>query len=476
MVSCAARHLALSFALAASSRGMRRGLFSFVLAVLLVAGASASASAQATQLVREPELENAIRTYLYALNYRAQVAQVLPSIRIVNTGEANAFTDGSDAIYFTVGFWRAASTVDSALAVTAHEIGHVVGGHVASTVLDSEIGLVATGLSLAVTLPLALVSGNAYVLLGSAGLASTSTGLVLSQVRLREQIADDYAIELMLAAGYDPEGLETFLRAVDTTIGTSAQSGNVWYRTHPFSVDRVAYVQQRRRGEAVVAARRLVSDDELMRVHQRAVAKATAMLFPRDILDYYPDALQGTDAIARYAYISAATIDSSLDTVLAQSMAVELLTDWPDDPFLLGMAGQLAVTNGLARDGMDYLARAIDQQPFEGYWRVAYGFAALQFVTEFPDAAQDVAVEALTVLAPVHRDSPVLIELYRIEASLYNLLGAAGEENLALARLFRSRGQNARALTYYDLALGALDEESVHRILAEDEAFALKAR
>ncbi|MCH9779661.1 MAG: M48 family metalloprotease [Alphaproteobacteria bacterium] len=494
-------------------------------AVVAIAGVPLVGRSQNVSLIRDLELENAVRVYLYALRFQEHLPDSNPRVLIVNSAAANAFTDGGDDIFFTVGFWLRATNVSSALAVTAHEMGHVEGGHVASTRIELSRGAIASGLSLAVALPLAIATGIPQILLGEVLILSTATSANLANRRERESIADEFATKAMINAGYDPIGLADFLLAVDPTVHTARDD---WYTTHPLTESRVSHVRslqarqsppspppaaappaegetpatskqaQSDQHHRIDVTRRLLRDEDLDRIHHRAVARATALLHPKQIKEHYPD---HADPIHQYGYVVAAAFDRQLDTDYAADLATSLRKQWGDDAFLYGLSGHLALANGDFPAAQRFYAAGLALFPSASYWRIGYAAAVLRGieeggrnattepaatehrdVLEVTDVAEGTATgtsearlrEALRVLAPAHIDAPVLIELYRHEARIYALLEDDGRENLALARLFRSRRQLQRARTYYTESLALIPQGETDRTKAEDELILLE--
>jgi predicted Zn-dependent protease len=159
---------------------------------------------------------------------------------VVEDDEINAFTGPAGHIYIHTGTILSARNASELAAVLAHEIGHGVRRHIAKSYGRSRS---------AGTLQQAGVL--AASVFGYGGLANLGGGLAAMTVlnsftRSEESEADAFAIEVLPAAGYDPNGLLTFLEVVRETGGPDVPA---FLSSHPGTEDRMAEV------EALIAAR-----------------------------------------------------------------------------------------------------------------------------------------------------------------------------------------------------------------------------
>jgi predicted Zn-dependent protease len=160
---------------------------------------------------------------------------------VVENDEINAFTGPAGHIYIHTGVILKARNASELAAVLAHEVGHAVLRHVAKSYERSRG---------AGTLQQAGVL--AASVFGYGGLANLGGGLAAMTVlnsftRGEEREADAFAIEVLPAAGYDPNGLLTFLEVV-----REAEQGPVapaFLSSHPGTQERIA------EAEALIAAR-----------------------------------------------------------------------------------------------------------------------------------------------------------------------------------------------------------------------------
>lgn len=155
------------------------------------------------------------------------------SFFVVNTDVVNAFALPGGFVYINRGLIEETRNLSELAAVIAHEVAHVeerhnveqlervqranIGGALASILLGGTVGgLAQTGIEVA----------------GAAILASYS--------REAEREADRMGIDLMVAAGIDPEGMVTFFKRLLDLHERQPTLFEQWFSTHPLTEERIA--------------------------------------------------------------------------------------------------------------------------------------------------------------------------------------------------------------------------------------------
>ncbi|WP_287128146.1 M48 family metallopeptidase [Candidatus Cyanaurora vandensis] len=139
---------------------------------------------------------------------------------VVQDREVNAFATLGGYVYVTTGLLQVANTQDQLAGVLSHEITHITDRHLLDQMQQRAI---AQGLASAVGL-----NENTLVGLG------TNLALNLPQSREDEFEADTGGINLMRRAGYNPQGMVTFL----TKLLRSSSSPS-FLSTHPATQERI---------------------------------------------------------------------------------------------------------------------------------------------------------------------------------------------------------------------------------------------
>ncbi|MFQ5415793.1 MAG: M48 family metallopeptidase [Myxococcota bacterium] len=151
---------------------------------------------------------------------------------VVDDDEINAFAAPAGYIYIHTETILRAHNVSELAAVLAHEIGHVALRHISQNYARQR------GAS---TLQQAVVLAASFF--GFGGLANLGGGLAaiaaLNQfTRADEEAADVFAVEALPRAGYDPQGLVSFLEVIGQENGDGHTPALL--SSHPATRDRIA--------------------------------------------------------------------------------------------------------------------------------------------------------------------------------------------------------------------------------------------
>jgi len=151
---------------------------------------------------------------------------------IVNSHQVNAFALPGGFVYVNRGLIEHTERLDELAGVLAHEIGHVIQRHSVKQMQSSQkIGVVAT---LACTLTNICESR-----LGQAAINIVGSAVIARHSRHDELEADSEAVENVLRAGIDPEGIPALFEVLVQE--RKRQPGLVegWFASHPLEESRV---------------------------------------------------------------------------------------------------------------------------------------------------------------------------------------------------------------------------------------------
>ena len=147
--------------------------------------------------------------------------------------QVNAFACPGGFIYVYTGLIRAARNEHELAGVLAHEIGHVVARHSAQSI-SSKYALEAV-LKAAMGDKPSTSAQLATQLIAGAGFARMSRGA--------EYQADELAVVYMMRAGYDPNGMVSFLHKLNQLGKSNPNSVSALFASHPPTPERIARVQ-----------------------------------------------------------------------------------------------------------------------------------------------------------------------------------------------------------------------------------------
>src|SRR5215813_5645626 len=145
----------------------------------------------------------------------------------------NAFATPGAFVYVYTGLLLTADNEAELGGVLAHESGHVVARHAARNMIDA-FGLEAV---------IGLAVGKNPSLLTQIASSIAANGTLLAHSRADENEADEYGARYSSMAGYDPRGLVTFFKKLQTQEGKSSQLMK-WLSDHPLTPDRITHITQ----------------------------------------------------------------------------------------------------------------------------------------------------------------------------------------------------------------------------------------
>lgn len=159
--------------------------------------------------------------------------ELVYTIRVINKDEVNAFALPGGYIYVYKGLIDEVKNDDQLAGVIAHEFGHITAKHALKRM---EASYAYTMLQI-----LSATSGNAQMLQGiDLAFASIITGYS----REDEFQADRLSLKYMEKAGYDPKEMIVFLERLQEINAKRPIQRFSYWRTHPFTSQRVAAVNQ----------------------------------------------------------------------------------------------------------------------------------------------------------------------------------------------------------------------------------------
>lgn len=184
------------------------------------------------------QIEGQHRTYndarVSAIGRRLAARSTMPGLpwrfRVVDRGDVNAFALPGGFVYVTSGLLRAVRNDSELAGVMAHEVMHVTLRHGTNQASKASLA----------QMPLQILGARLGG--GTAGnLARMGVGLGLNSVLLKysrdaESQADIGAVQLMRRAGFNPQGLASFM--------STLRGGGGFFSDHPSPANRVQRIQR----------------------------------------------------------------------------------------------------------------------------------------------------------------------------------------------------------------------------------------
>ena len=203
-------------------------------------------SAHAVSLINDTEIESVVQEIISPLATAANISPSRMKVFIVNDDEYNAFVMGGEDVYIYTGLLTRVKTPNALRAVVAHEMGHMIGGHMAQMSAAMEAEMKRTLLIQALGLGLMAAGGNPSLGAGVlAGATSVARQSMLSFSRDEERVADDMGLNLMVRADMNPNGfLDVFNQMNDMTSHIESRI-NPNAINHPLTSERLKNVRDK---------------------------------------------------------------------------------------------------------------------------------------------------------------------------------------------------------------------------------------
>jgi predicted Zn-dependent protease len=412
---------------------------------------------QAQSILRDAETEALFDDMSAPLIRAAGLDPKNVKIVMVGVDEINAFVAGGQIVYINSGLVTRADNANEVQGVIAHELGHVVGGHV---IRSGEGIKEATGISL-----LSLVLGAAAIAAGAgeagAGILGVGQQLAVSRFlgfsRTQESSADAAGQSYLIDAGITGKGMLSFFKKLQNLeFRLAIPQDNGYARTHPLSGERVVRLEEKFRTDSAWLKQ---PDQSIEARFQRVKAKLKGFSGePRQTLIEYPETNSSTPArYARaYAWHRSAYPDKAISEVNT------LLKSAPNDPYFLELKGQILLESGKPLEAVPVLRTAVDRTNAQPLIASLLGHALI--------ATEDQAnlVEAQKVLkAAVSRDNENPFAWYQLGV-VYGATGDNARAAMASAERFHLEGQPRLALANAEVAVRTLPTGSADWLRAQD--------
>jgi len=426
------------------------------LAAFLAAVLCFAAPAQAISLIRDAEIEHTIRMYSEPIFRAAGLNPEAIQLHLVNDNSMNAFVAGGQRMFINTGMIRRTETPNMLIGVIAHETGHIAGGHLVTRRAAME------GNSAAAVLSFLLGIGAVAAGAGDVGTAIMAGGSSIAQrnllqyTRAQEASADQAAMTYLNQVGWSGEGLvETFSMFRGYEVMSDRQQ-DPYLRSHPLNTDRMNALEERVEKSPYKDKK---DPPEWQFEHDMIRAKLAGFLDrPAVTMRRYPES--DTSAPARYARAVAYHKSSRLDNAMEE--LEPLIAEYPDNPFLWELKGQILFESGKAAEAIAPYEKSVDLLSDSPLLQV--GLAQAMLATERPELTQP-AVDHLEKSLRYDRENSFAFHQLAIG---YSRLGDRGMAELSTAERYYIAGNLPQAKQHAYRAQEYLSSGSPNWLRAQD--------
>ena len=194
------------------------------------------------EIIRDTELEKFTNDILEAIDIDASNDLTEIKVFFIKSNDVNAFVSAGNNIFINTELFIAADDYREFAAVIAHELAHIVSGHVFSTSNEisnlSEKALPIYLLGIISIMTGASDAGLAGIMVGQASVADSYT----YYSRTQEASADQRAIRILCNGKIDGKFLSNFLKKLDKTNLVNSINKPDYRSTHPSAANRQTWI------------------------------------------------------------------------------------------------------------------------------------------------------------------------------------------------------------------------------------------
>lgn len=310
--------------------------------------------AQADFIIRDSEIEALVRDISAPILKSAELNPGSVRFFIIDNTDLNAFVIGGQNIFLTTGLLAHSQEPETLVGVIAHEMGHIVGGHLFFSKDEQRIASakMIAGLLLGVVAGIGAKSTDVGV--GTAmGMSQAGVMGYLKFNRQQESAADHAAIKFLNANNVSGDGLISFLSHLNSTERVFYGERNTYFSSHPVSSERIEYL---RNSIKYNASKPNYLDRALRLRFATAMKKLEAFTLPRSRLFELVGKDLYQSAIANFRL---ARFDKALEDVDA------LITSDSANPYYYELKGQIYFDKGDLENARKFYQRASSIRPYD---------------------------------------------------------------------------------------------------------------
>jgi predicted Zn-dependent protease len=412
------------------------------------------------ELVRDPTLQTFLDRMGHSLVAQVGLTSFDFKFYLIKATEPNAFAIPGGYIFVTTGLIVFAENENEIAGVLSHEISHVTARHVAQMVERSKRLSIA---SMAAVIAGLLLGGGGQGSQAAAAMAmATAEALALKYTRENETDADHNGLQYMIKAGYDPNGLISFLNRLNKISLAVAPQIPAYLSTHPTTENRISLLENLLQiGPKPAGPFKSVGN--FRRIQAKAFTEErephVAITNYQSLVDANPQDIDGCYGLG-LAYRKAGRLDKSAE-VFQKAHALA-----PNDPDLLRELGVVYFLSGKLDLAIETLGtmRSIprtgtDQsEDLLGLYYLGRGYQ------EKGDFAK-----ALPLFLEVQKEAPEFIDIYLSLGSVYGRMDQKGLSHYYFGKHFKLRGENNNALLHFRKASELLEKGSPEKDEAQRE-------
>ena len=393
-----------------------------------------------------------IQTFLDKVG-QSLVAQISPTpfefkFYLINALDPNAFALPGGYIFITTGLIVLAESEQELAGVLSHELAHITQRHVAKMIERSKRLNIAS--MVAMIAAMLAGGGGAGSQAGMAMAMATGEALALKYTREMEADADQNSLQYMIKAGYDPNGLLTFMNKIYKLSLTSTLNIPPYLSTHPVIEDRISLMENLlQTGQKPVGPYKAFGNYKKIQV-KAFVEERDPHIAVNHFQSLVDSDSQNSDAYygLGLSYRKMGRLDKALETLQhGYSLA-------PNDSDILRELGIVYFFSGKLDQAIKNL-EAVYSTPKAGGGQSDDLLTLYYLGRGYQE--RGAFANALPLFLKVQGGHPEFIDVQHNLGSVYGRMGEKGLSHFYFGKYFKLRGDKKNALLHFRTALDWLD-------------------
>jgi predicted Zn-dependent protease len=406
-----------------------------LLSVLLLVTLTLAHPARAVTLLRDPDIEHALKQLAEPILLAAGLSPARTDILVIDDRALNAFVVDRSTIFLHSGLIMRMENAAMLQSVIAHEAAHIANGHLMRRPIALRNARTAAGLGSVLAGMAAATTGRGDAAAAAAlGMHSAALRVFMAHTRAEEFAADQSGMRYLANAGIDPQGAVQVMAIFRGQEALSVSRRDAYAQTHPLSSERFRVLERLAAGYADSARPQPEHDYWFARAKSKLSAfdRAPRWTLTRAGEFGHEDIKLMRQAIAYHRQSDLGRALPAIDGAISRR---------PNDAYLHDLRGQILLESRQIKPAVAAYARASNLAPQNALILGSYGRALLA------DGQVQRAAEILEqARARDGRDLRVLRDLAAAHARLGNngMASVVTAERYALAGRLEDAGIHAR--------------------------------
>jgi predicted Zn-dependent protease len=409
-------------------------------------------------IIRDDEIESSIEKLIEPLFRAASINPSSMRVVIVDDPTINAFVANQTMVFIHSGLLlKFYDDPDMVMGVVAHELGHILGGHLAK--LDTRYRNIATNSVASAVILGAIglaISAPELAMAGISGSMHIGKQSMLSYSRQQEQSADKIAVELLEKSKNSPIGLKKtmdYFRQADASLYGKI---NPYSITHPMPAERLqfitGYMEKTKYPHSMIPS-------NIKNQYIRAMVKLSAFLEPtRPILS----------SKSQDDYIYAKSIINFRTNHKNEAIKLidQLIHKEPENPYFYELKSQVLFENGLVIESLEQYQKAYS---LRGSNLISYEYAsALIEAVDMGKLTKSKLDKSIELLKKTNKQGDIPLENIDQLARAYGKKGQVGMANYYLAKMYLLLGDDKKSTRFAKIASKQLPKSDPYYLKSMD--------